>query len=84
MFELLALITGGIAGVTTSEVLKAKGAPPLLVDVTLTGIGTIGLMESKGLWRIFAGAFAGESAVRALRVILGEPRVIQQEGVTYA
>ena len=75
------LVAGGIGGVSVSEFLKARGAPPLLVDVALMGAGLAAFIESRR-WtfaKAFAAGFAGETAVRGLRVLLGEPSVFRRE-----
>jgi len=75
------LVLGGIGGVTASEFLKGKGAPPLLTDLVLFGLGMTAFIERKS-WdfaKVLAGGFAGETFVRGLRVILGEPSIFYYE-----
>ena len=75
------LALGGIGGVTVSELLKAKGAPPLLVDFVLFGAGLAAFVDHKR-WdfaKALAGGFAGETFVRGLRTALGEPSVFYYE-----
>lgn len=75
-----ALMVGGLVGVSASEYVKRKiwADQPFLADVSLASLGAFlvyrqAVKDPKSAWLFFWIGAMGESAVRAFRVLMGEP-----------